>query len=38
MQNFSTHVPQAKESLADWRGNQPAKFTGGRFHQNHPKD
>lgn len=38
MQNLSTHIPQHKESVPSWPGNQSAKFTGGRFHQNHPKD
>jgi hypothetical protein len=38
MQHFSTHAPQQKESVPTWSGNQPAKFTGGRFHQNHPRD
>jgi ribosomal protein L33 len=37
MENFSTHAPH-KISTAEWQGHEPAKFKGGRFHQNHPND
>jgi hypothetical protein len=38
MQHLTTHTPQQQESLPNWSGNHSIKFTGGRFHQNHPKD